>query len=277
MSQIPGFDQDPRDFRRSLKKSSFALGALFLAPSQRRELEIFYAFCRAVDDCADDHPPAQAKLYLARWRQALAKAPDSQAPLLVRELHALAARHAIPLALFRELVTGALSDLRPKVRFTDARALETYCHQVAGVVGQICLPLFGVDRVRGKEYAETLARAFQLINILRDVREDAARGRIYFTLADLKAQGVEEKDFLQGKIPQALLALYAERARVLLARSDALARALPRQGLGPSRMMRRLYGSLLDQMQKDGLRVLEKRYRLRAIQKIWAVLGGWRR
>ena len=123
-------------------------------------------------------------------------------------------------------------------------------------MGQACLPIFGLELRRGRAYAEALGRAFQLINIVRDAREDAARGRIYFALADLKRHGLSEKAFLAGQGAQALLQDYALRAKAGLAKADQLARSLPASGIRPSRMMRRLYGALLEAMLADGVKVL---------------------
>jgi phytoene synthase len=273
--RAPGFDLAPEDFGKLLKKSSFAAGALLLDSRRRRDFEIYYAFCRSVDDCADEYSVPQGRAYLRQWELALrrpAAGRVADGPLLVSELHRVARDHGIPLALFRELIQGALSDLRPKVRFASHKELGLYCHRVAGVVGQACLPLFGLGLGQGKDYAETLGRAFQTINILRDAAEDASKNRIYFALSDLRLHGLTQRDFLAGKGVQGLLADYAARAATSLERADRLALGLPATGLRPSRMMRRLYGALLDSMVRDGLRVFEKRYRLSGLKKMGIIL-----
>ncbi len=273
MTPAPGFAWTAQDFRSQLKKSSFAPGALLLSAPARADLEAFYAFCRAVDDCADDHPVPAAKAYLRAWKSALSRRPSPTSPLLVRELWRLSRSRAIPRSLFLDLIQGAEGDLKP-VRLRDRRALELYCHRVAGVVGQACLPIFGLDLKRGRGYAEALGRAFQLINIVRDLKEDSARGRLYFALSDLKRHKVSAADFMAGRAGQSLIAEYAAYARSQLEAADRLAEGLPAPGLRPSRLMRRLYGALLDRMEDDGLKVFERRYRLSVLRKLAIVAGS---
>jgi phytoene synthase len=262
LNKVPGFSWTRDDFRRQLKKSTFAPGARFLSFASQRDLEVFYAFCRAVDDSADDYGPAKGRRYLAAWKKALARRPGPGAPLLVVEVWRLCGERGIPMALLRELIKGAESDLRPKVSFKTRGELLLYCHRVAGVVGQACLPIFGVPLEKGAAYAESLGLAFQLINIVRDAKEDAHHGRCYFAQDDLKRLGSE----------QAVAALYAKLALDALALSDALAATLPSRPLRPSRLMRALYGELLRTMLADGLRVREKRYRLGNFKKAWIIL-----
>jgi phytoene synthase len=254
--KAPGFAWGWEDFRRELKKSSFAPGAIFLNAEARRDLEVFYAFCRAVDDSADEFGPAKGRCFLGLWRAALKKKPGKEGPLLARELWRLSSERGIPRALLLELIQGAESDLRPKVAFKTRRELLLYCHRVAGVVGQACLPIFGVSLKSGAEYAEALGLAFQLINIVRDAKEDAAQGRCYFAEEDLRRFG-----------QSGVIAEYASLAKAALAKADSLALRLPFAPLRPSRLMRALYGELLEQMISDGLRVHEKRYRLGALRK----------
>jgi phytoene/squalene synthetase len=272
--KVPGFDFGPADFSRALKASSFAPAALVLNSKRRKDLEIFYAFCRVVDDCADEYAPAEGRRFLKAWQKALAKAPSPTAPLLQRELWRLSAEYGIPLGLFRDLVLGALSDLRPRVRFARQLDLNRYIHRVAGVVGQACLPLFGVELKAGRAYAEALGRAFQLINIVRDAKEDAARGRLYFCLEDLRKQGLSEKKALAGRGMQPVLLDYALRAQAALREAERASAGLPKSGLRPSRMMRKVYGALLDAMLADGLKVFEKRYSLSGPKKFWLVFTG---
>jgi phytoene synthase len=260
--KAPGFDWTREDYRRELKRSSFAPGAMLLNKAARLDLEVFYAFCRAVDDSADEFGQSEGRAYLAAWKKAVSGKPRPAAPLLVRDLYELCKRRRIPPRLLHELIAGAQSDLRHKVGFKTRRELMQYCHRVAGVVGQACLPIFGIELKAGAEYAEALGRAFQLINIIRDAEEDARRGRDYFATQDLRQLGSR----------QALVAAYAGLAGQELARADALSQGLPAKGLRPSRLMAALYGELLQVMLKDGLQVYEKRYRLSAAKKMWIVL-----
>jgi phytoene synthase len=266
----PGLDQAP-DGSALIRRSSFGPGALFLDASAREDLGNFYAYCRAIDDCADEYSPTEAKQHLARWRReldALHKGAPQSA--LGQTLMALCLRRGIPAGLLDDLWQGASADAKPKVRLRRCTDLRRYCYQVAGSVGVACLPLFGLDLQAGTTYALALGEAFQLINILRDVREDAGRGRLYFALEDLTLHSVKEQDLLAGRMtPQVerLFVDYAWRARHSLRRADDEAQRLPAAGLRPSRLMRALYGRLLEVMAVDGFRVFEKRYGLSAYRK----------
>lgn len=254
-----------------LARSSFGPGAWLLGPQARRDLETYYRYCRAVDDCADEHAPAEAARHLDRWRGELTRMRRGEAASpLGRQLQELCRRRGIPLGLLEDLWLGARSDARARVRLRRRADLRRYCYRVAGSVGLACLPIFGLDMRAAGTYALALGEGFQLINILRDLKEDAARGRLYLAGEDLRFFGVREADFLAGRggaAGERLLWAYARRARQALARAERAAAALPSGPLRPSRLMLRLYGGLLEDMQADGLRVFERRYRL----------GPWRR
>jgi phytoene synthase len=255
-----------------MKASSFGPGAWFLDRQARADLALYYGFCRAIDDCADEYKPAEAKRHLAAWKLELAALhrgrPASPMGLALAEL---CVRRGIPAGLLDDLWLGAASDTRPSVRFKRYHDVRAYCYRVAGSVGIACLPIFGLPLEAATPYALALGEAFQLINIVRDAREDAQRGRLYFALEDLKAHGLKAADFLAGQAGprgQVLLADYAERARHALARADAASAGLDRRALRAPRLMRALYGRLLDGMRADGLRVFEKRYRLDKARKL---------
>jgi 15-cis-phytoene synthase len=263
--RTPGLDLS-LDGAALIRRSSFGPGALFLDARAREDLGLYYAFCRAVDDCADEYAPAQARRHLTRWRRELdaLHRGKPQTPLGLA-LAGLCVRRGLPAGLLDDLWAGAWSDARPKVRYHSYSGLRRYCYQVAGSVGVACLPIFGLDLKRATPYALALGEAFQLINILRDVAEDAQRGRLYIAAEDLELHGLSEKGFLTGRggaRSERLLYDYAWRARACLRRADEAAQGLPAAGLRPSRLMRALYGRLLEQMADDGLRVLEFRYSL---------------
>lgn len=265
MSPTPGLDL-ALDGSALIRRSSFGPGALFLDASAREDLGVFYAFCRAVDDCADEFAPAEARVHLAAWRRELDALHRGQPQsALGKALMALCLRRGVPAGLLDDLWQGASADAKPKVRLRRYADLRRYCYQVAGSVGVVCLPLFGLDLQAGATYALALGEAFQLINILRDVREDAQRGRLYFAQQDLALHGVREAEILEGARNariERLFTDYAWRARHSLRRADEEAAQLPAAGLRPSRLMRALYGRLLEDMAADGFRVGEKRYRL---------------
>jgi len=280
--KAPGFEWGKADYARQLQRSSFAAGAWLLEPQARADLRVFYAYCRAIDDCADEFSPAQARIYLGQWSKALGaafksrqrKARQGQHPQLLADLAEMCGRRGLPLSLLRELLLGALSDARPRVRFETRSQLELYMRRVAGSVGEACLPLFGLDRKAAKAYADALGLAFQYINVVRDAAEDAGKGRLYFALADLKRHGISPAQALAGQGMQPLLAEYGQRARQALELASRLSQALPRKGLRPSRMMRVVYSDLLDRMEKDGYQVFSKRYRASKRAKLGALISG---
>src|SRR5665213_1760891 len=261
----PGFGAE-KDWSMALRRSSFGPAAIVLEAQARHDLGLYYVYCRAIDDCADEFKPDEALGHLKRWKLELnllrQGRPSSD---LGRRLLELCVRRSISVDLLEELWHGARSDAHKRVRFKTWPRVRHYCSQVAGSVGLACLPIFGLEQERGRAYALALGEAFQLINILRDVREDAALGRLYFSLDDLKSYGLTQRTFMGGSggaRAQRLLYVYAWRAKNALTRADDLAVSLPSRALRPSRMMRALYGALLDRMEKDGLKVFERRYSL---------------
>ncbi len=272
--RTPGLDAAPNG-AALIKRSSFGPGALFLDRQARADLGVYYAYCRAVDDCADEFAPAAARAHLARWRKELdALHRGRPASALGQALGELCLRRGIPAGLLDDLWEGARHDAQPRVRFRRYAELRRYCYQVAGSVGLYCLPIFGLDLKAGSTYALALGEAFQLINILRDLREDAQRGRLYFALEDLALHGLSERELLAGRggeRAERLFHDYAWRARACLRRADEEAKALPADGLRPSRLMRALYGELLEAMAADGFRVYTHRYSLSPARKLLIV------
>jgi len=250
--------------RRS--KSSFVPAFRLLPPDRRKDLETFYAFCRAADDIADAEGYEVADRYAAleAWRAgfrdpALRGLPDN--------LRDLVERRGLNRTLFLELLDGTAADLAAPVRMATRADLDLYCHRVAGTVGQLCLPIFGADPQRAAAYAETLGRALQYTNILRDTKSDLARGRIYYPLDELSAARVEAFP----SDAQKYLTHFAEQANALFDRAAALSPVEDNRALRPARIMASIYRSLLRKMQRDGLRVTGKRYRLSGPEKIWAI------
>lgn len=267
-----------RDWGAVLKRSSFGPAALLLDAQARADLALFYAYCRAIDDCADEFKPREAAVHLAHWKGELALLHRGRpASDLGVGLAELCVRRGIPAGLLDDLWQGARSDARARVRIRTWAGVRSYCYQVAGSVGLACLPIFGLDVEGAGAYALALGEAFQLINILRDVREDASLGRLYFALEDLRDHGLGEKEFLAGRggvRAQRLVHAYAWRARHALRRADQESAALPSKGLRPSRLMRAIYGGLLETMAADGFRVFENRYSLGAWRKRLVVARG---
>ena len=250
-------------------KSSFVPAFRLLPPEQRRDLELFYALCRELDDIADagNYPTGHRHEALEAWRAGF-RHPDFHG--LPDNVADLMRRRSLDRSLFLELLDGVATDLASSVRMGTRADLDLYCHRVAGTVGRLCLPIFGADAQRAGDYAETLGRALQYTNILRDTASDLQRGRIYYPLDELPAAGIAESAFPKGSDPY--FAGFAQQADQLF---EEAAKKLPspdREALKPARIMASIYRSLLHKMQRDGLRVTEKRYRLSAPQKLWAIV-----
>ena len=248
-------------------RSSFVPAFRLLPPDRRKDLETLYAFCRAADDIADAEGYGQSDRYAAleAWRAAFRDAHLQELP---RNLRELIARRGLDRRLFLELLDGTATDLAAPVRMATRADLDLYCHRVAGTVGQLCLPIFGADPAGAGAYAETLGRALQYTNILRDTKSDLARGRIYYPLDELAAAGVasfpdDAQDYLGS---------FAERADALFDEATALSPSEDARTLRPARVMASIYRSLLRKMRRDGLRVSEQRYRLSKPEKLWAIL-----
>ncbi len=261
--------------------SSFYYAFLFLPPARRAAITAFYAFCREVDDVADEvTDPGVAATKLAWWRSevgaAFAGRPSHPA------LHALlphAAEYAIEPSHLLAVIEGCQMDL-DQSRFLDYPGLERYCHLVAGVVGEVAANIFGRTAASTLEYAHRLGLAMQLTNIIRDVGDDARRNRIYLPLSELKQFDVKAADLLERRYSErftALMRFQAERAHRTY--DDALAR-LPdadRATQKPGLMMANIYRSLLREIEADAFQVLHQRISLTPVRKLWiAMRTNWR-
>lgn len=247
-------------------RSSFVPAFRLLPPERREDLETFYAFCRATDDVADTegYEPGDRYEALEAWRAAFL---DAELRGLPDNLRGLVARRGLDRGMFLELLDGVATDLAMPVRMATRADLDLYCHRVAGTVGQLCLPIFGADPKRAADYAEMLARALQYTNILRDTQSDLARGRIYFPLDELSAARVES--FPHDA--QHYFVSFAGGTKELFDQAGKMSPAEDAKALRPARVMASIYRSLLRKMQRDGLRVTEKRYRLSIPEKLLAL------
>lgn len=204
--------------------SNLALAFVVLPRAKRDAMSALYAFCREVDDVADndDLPVAQRQALLETWRQDIRRACDGHVPELPvnGELQPIIARYRLPYELFDELIRGCEMDLQV-CRYDTFAALEQYCHRVASVVGLLSIEIFGYRNPVCRDYAVALGQALQLTNILRDVQTDARRNRIYLPLEALRRHGVPEEDLLRGQ--------YSERFYALARKTAARARGFYRQ------------------------------------------------
>ena len=259
--------------------SSFAAGFRFLEPRRRQALNALYAFCREVDDVVDEcREPAVARATLDWWRGEIA-ALDGDRPThpVVRALAAAREHFSLPAEQLAEIIDGMQMDLEQS-RYADFAQLQLYCHRAAGVVGLLSAEIFGYQDRRTLKYAHALGLAFQLTNIIRDVGEDARRGRIYLPQDELARFGVTEADILQGRHTPAfreLMAFQAARAREHYERAFAHLPARDRKAQRPGLIMAAIYRDLLEQIAQDGFLVLDRRTVLTPPRKLWLALKTW--
>ena len=259
--------------------SSFYYSFLFLPQEKRRAITAFYAFCREVDDVADEAADvAVARAKLAWWRTEVANlgAGHPTHPV-TRALLPFVAPMRIDGARLNEIIDGMEMDLTHH-RYADYAALRVYCHRVAGVVGQIAAGIFGYRHPQTLEYAELLGHAFQLTNIVRDVGEDARRGRVYLPVDELARHGLSPEDILARKGGEAFRALMAgQAARAEATYGEAFAKLHPedRRSQRAGLIMAAIYRTLLAEIRRDGFPVLEGRVSLTPIRKLWIAWKTW--
>jgi len=276
----------PTTSEQITRKSASNLALAFvLLPRERREaMSALYAFCREVDDVADDEarPAADRQADLDRWRADLERAYAGDTPRLPvnRELQPYLQRYRLPRELFQELIRGVEMDLSIKRYETQAR-LEEYCHRVASVVGLLSIEIFGYQNPACREYARHLGLALQLTNILRDVRVDAGRGRIYLPLEALRRHGVAEADILHGRFTRNYAALAAEVAGVARGHYRQARELLPREdrrSMLAAELMGAVYWRLLRKLESKEFDVFGPHpTRISKPQKLFLILRTWLR
>ncbi|HEU4459034.1 MAG TPA: presqualene diphosphate synthase HpnD [Methylibium sp.] len=262
--------------------SSFYYTFLFLPPARREAITAFYAFCREVDDVVDEvSDPGVAATKLAWWRQEIAKAyaGGPQHPVM-QALMPHSARFGIRADHLQQVVDGCEMDLS-QTRYLDEPALKRYCHLVAGIVGEVSAGIFGAEDgvpidEPTRRYAHMLGLAFQLTNIIRDVGDDARRGRIYLPVSELQRFDVKANELLKREPPWgyserfvALMKFQAERAHRCYDEALALLPSEARRAQRPGLMMASIYRTLLREIEADDFRVLHQRIALTPLRKLW--------
>lgn len=265
--------------RAAKSGSSFYYSFLFLPAEKRRAIMAVYAFCREVDDVVDEcEDPGLAATKLAWWRSEIARvyAGTPQHPVglalspIVRDFN-------LPQEEFLEIIDGMEMDLT-QTRYLDFKGLQLYCYRVASVVGLLASEIFGSTQRATRRYAHDLGLALQLTNIIRDVGEDARRGRIYLPVEDLQQFNVPAADILNGRESEnfsRLMAFQIERARGFY--DQALA-ALPQDDRRNQRaglVMAAIYRTLLEEIAPDAGKVLTTRTSLTPIRKLWIAARTW--
>ncbi len=258
--------------------SNLALAFILLPKSKRDEMSALYAFCRRVDDVADEDtvPVEQRRRELTAWRADLRRACDGGAARFPvnRELQPVIQRHRLPFALFDELIQGCEMDL-DTLRYPDFPALELYCHRVASVVGLLSIEIFGSRNPACRDYARALGQALQHTNILRDVWTDTARARIYLPLAELARHGVTEREILDGTYSdryERLAAAVAERAKGFFRQARAVLPAEDRRAMIAAELMGAVYWLLLRELERRRFNVfVPQPIRLSKPHKLWLI------
>ena len=263
--------------RAAKSGSSFYYSFLFLPEEQRKAIMALYAFCREVDDVVDEcSDPAVARAKLEFWRNEVRACFEGtpQHPV-TRALQPALERFNLQQEYFHEIIDGMEMDLDYDA-YPSFTELSLYCYRVASVVGLLTAEIFGYQDRRTLRYANDLGLAFQLTNILRDVHEDVARGRVYLPLDELKRFGVEPSDLTLPQTTDNLRRLFAFQAERAQSYYDRAFGHLPEVDRWPQRsgiIMAAIYRTTLREIENDGFRVLEHRIKLTPLRKLWI---AWR-
>lgn len=259
--------------------SSFYYSFLFLPQERRRAITAVYAYCREVDDVVDEvGDPAVAQAKLAWWRSEVGGLFEGrpQHPV-TRALAPHVGHFGLTQERLLHILEGMQLDLS-QTRYLDFNALARYCHLVAGVVGELAAGIFGATDERTYEYARKLGLALQLINIVRDVGEDARRGRLYLPQEDLQRFGVKTSDVLNGRYADgfaALMKFQAQRSRRIYDEALATLPATDQRAQRPGLIMGAIYATLLEEIEREDFRVLHQRIALTPVRKLWIAWRTW--
>jgi phytoene synthase len=258
--------------------SSFHQAFRLLPDERRRSLEALYAYCRVVDDAADDG--GDARTQVAWWREELDRVLGGRPthPVGIALADTLE-RFAVPSQHLVEILDGMAMDLEPQ-RFATFAELRRYCYHVAAAVGLATIPIFGCRDPRSRDYAEALGIALQLTNIVRDLAEDAERGRVYLPLEDLQRFGYSERELVthtRNAALDALVGFECARAREFYAAARAALTPQDRRALAPAEGMRLVYQRVLAKIAARPAAVFGPQVRLPRWQKAGLAGLAWLR
>ena len=262
--------------------SNFYYSFLFLPRNRREAMYTIYAFCKQVDSAVDEPAPGSQPLEeISKWRQEVSATYQGHPtqPVTI-SLAAHLQTFDIPETLLQELITGVEMDLLSN-RFATFPELYQYCYRVASVVGLICLKIFQTHSPAAEDYAINLGVAFQLTNILRDLKGDAELNRIYLPLEDLERFGYSEEFLLQQRSSPALLNLVkfeCERARTYYHKAQEILHTLPpsdQKSLVVAEIMRGVYSRILQQLEEQQYQVFGSRIRVAPLERLTIAANIW--
>jgi 15-cis-phytoene synthase len=264
--------------------SNLALAFILLPKPKRDAMSALYAFCREVDDVADEEsvPTEKRRAQLSEWRADIRRACENQLPRFPvnQELQPIIQKFGLRFELFDELIKGCEMDLDTK-RYENFEQLELYCYRVASIVGLLSIEIFGYKNPATRDYAIYLGNALQITNILRDVKTDAARGRIYLPLGELKKFNVSENEILNSVYSEnyfALAASIADRAKGFYQLARLTLPAEDRNSMVAAELMGSVYWQLLQKLERQRFNVFGPQpIRITRPQKLLLILRAWLR
>src|SRR5436309_5101394 len=252
-------------------KSNLALAFISLGRERKRDITIFYAFCRVIDDIADSSElnVVQKRVRLKAWRTML-RAAGADEPSLARDVRSLIDKYSLSPGMLEEIIAGVEMDLSIS-RFATFQEQHVYCYRVASAVGLVSIEIFGYHNPRCKEYALELGLALQMTNIIRDVGRDLRYGSIYLPQEDLARLNYSEAELQDRQYNERFVRLMefeATRAQEFFSLAAAALPSEDRRAMVPAQIMSSIYRGLLRQMELDKFRVFEKEYRLSKMEKV---------
>ena len=257
-------------------KSNLALAFISLGRERRQDMTVFYAFCRVIDDIADesDQPVDQKRARLTDWRKWICE-PGAGEPALAQQVRALLEKYLIKPEMLDEIIAGVEMDLE-KSRYANWEELRLYCYRVASAVGLVSIKIFGYKNPRAREYAIQLGLALQTTNIIRDVRKDLENGRIYLPADEMAKFNYPEADLVTQKYDERfvkLMQFQADRSHDFFAKAAALLPREDRKSMVAAEIMHSIYHALLRKIERGGFKVFARDYRLNKLEKAGRITG----
>jgi 15-cis-phytoene synthase len=257
-------------------KSNLALAFISLGRERREDMTVFYAFCRVIDDIADenDQPAEEKRACLTSWQKWI-REPSEREPPLAGQVREILVKYRVPPEMLDEIIAGVLMDLE-KSRYATWNELRLYCYRVASAVGLVSIEIFGYKNPQCREYAIQLGLALQTTNIIRDVRRDMENGRIYLPADEMAKFEYPEADLLAKRHDDRfvrLMQFQADRAHRFFEQAAALLPREDRKSMVAAEIMHSIYRALLRKIERDRFKVFARDYRLTKLEKAGRITG----